>query len=843
MDDLEFLFADEPPLEPDDSENHLGNEPDLPDIPGGADTIREPIHRTNSRHLRDKLSEDELVQKVKTVLACMRTEGLNLPIFLDAVCWGDPKCIADATVRYARTALMTSEELPGVLERCYNPPRPAGERPGGGRQALFNFAVQCISDAIDREMKISATLFLSPPEDLSEEHLTSLDFEDLKVSVQSCAPTLWLIFRRAAYTPLQETRNKHKHPDMVVLNMISQAQYTRSNRRGRVSKIWSIYLKACGLSARAFDALHALGILMSHKWTSNAVGTLSTRAMTTVQKRIHVSPWNISHDNINVALRAFSQRLNNQSHFISGCAYTVWILPDRAALPPEMNRLLQTYRAEHCLEVFEYDLVLYGNEAADDRMQAFDEDYVLRLLLDSPDFADYPHLKDQLFDPPPAVWQLQGGPENAIKPFILETSTKEEASYEGTLNVMADAFRQLLLDAVNEQMRTAIQRIIAWIGDQLTVERLRGLWKYRHEDHNSFDRLDYMIPIFGWFHLVMAFANSIHKQYLGNSAAIGSLRQAFDILKRKGLITQSTKGPFWHNLDEAIHHISEAHFRASWLDMGKVENLAELKSRSPAQLRELASTLIREHASREAVNKIEGMSPRDRDDVYRQWTMFNMDVLPYLQLRQAIKTGDVGRIEDLIPTLLFRFAGGGNPKYTIEMLELLQGLHREWPPGLRDHIREFCWLMSRDGGIDSWLPFDLGQEQNICDIKVNYRSMGPGATMEYMGKVSPAIPALRKVQRHMENQFKTTARGARHGVPDKEKDVAKLTAHYVTSKLHTYTAGRELKTLHASDFVSEGANALERLDTIKNWFNRRTHARATGEDWTEEINDLLLEPL
>ncbi|KAJ6610270.1 hypothetical protein B0H10DRAFT_1811955, partial [Mycena sp. CBHHK59/15] len=70
-----------------------------------------------------------------------------------------------------------------------------------------------------------------------------------------------------------------------------------------------------------------------------------------------------------------------------------------------------------------------------------------------------------------------------------------------------------------------------------------------------------------------------------------------------------------------------------------------------------------------------------------------------------------------------------------------------------------CWLFTRTGGNNSWLPFDLGQEENICDIKasfltyylwVNYRSMGPSATMEYMGKVSPAIPALRKVQRHME---------------------------------------------------------------------------------------------
>jgi hypothetical protein len=103
------------------------------------------------------------------------------------------------------------------------------------------------------------------------------------------------------------------------------------------------------------------------------------------------------------------------------------------------------------------------------------------------------------------------------------------------------------------------------MGDQLTVERLQGLWKYRHEDFNSFDCMDYMIPVFGWFHLVMAFANSLHKQYLGTSAGIGGMRQAFDVLKRKGLVIQSTKGPFWHHLDEAIHHISEAHFRSSWL--------------------------------------------------------------------------------------------------------------------------------------------------------------------------------------------------------------------------------------------------------------------------------------
>ncbi|KAJ6611144.1 hypothetical protein B0H10DRAFT_2224367 [Mycena sp. CBHHK59/15] len=308
---------------------------------------------------------------------------------------------------------------------------------------------------------------------------------------------------------------------------------------------------------------------MSHKWTANAISTLSDRAMEAIRAIIHIFPWVMSHDNLNVALRVFSQRLNNQSHFISRCAYTVWVLPLQAVLPPEMNWGFQIFWAENCSTVFDFSTVLYGNDAADDRMEAFDQHHILQVLLNSPEFSDYLDHTHPLFEAPPPVNHLQ------------------ESSYEGTLNIMNDSFHQLLLNSTDEQQRTALKQIIAWIGDQFTIERLRRLWKYRHEDHNSFDRLDYMIPIFGWFHLVMAFANSIHKQYLGTSASIGSLRQAFEVLKWKGLISQSTKGLFWHNLDEALHHISEAHFHASWLDVRKVENLAELKSKSPEQLRKL----------------------------------------------------------------------------------------------------------------------------------------------------------------------------------------------------------------------------------------------------------------
>lgn len=220
--DLEFLFADEPPLEPDDSDSHLGNEADSFTLSDDEEDNPDPIQVQQSRDRRRRLRDEDIPAKVKKVLDSMRDQGLDLAIFLDAVCWGNEGCTSDASIRYSRTGLMVSDELPGILERCYDPPRTGhrakSKKPAGGRRVLLDFATKCVCDAIDREMKLSAPLFLSPPEDLTEEHLTSLDFDGLKASIQKYAPISWSILRRASYTPEQATRNKHKDPEMVSLN-------------------------------------------------------------------------------------------------------------------------------------------------------------------------------------------------------------------------------------------------------------------------------------------------------------------------------------------------------------------------------------------------------------------------------------------------------------------------------------------------------------------------------------------------------------------------------------------------------------------------------------------------
>lgn len=445
--------------------------------------------------------------------------------------------------------------------------------------------------------------------------------------------------------------------------------------------MFSIYLKFRGLSAKGFDMLHGLGISMSHKWTGNAIERISNAAMEEVVRLMKEFAWLISHDNVQIPFRVFAQRLDNQGEFGDGTAATVYIKRDGAPLPPSANHNLKKQRAEGLLnpitEEFVYDL----GEKSWPRVEKHATYHALRFLLESPEFdlQAYSGKDDPALKALPPVNQLPAGPEHVTLQYLLGTVNIPEASYDDNVRLMEEWYRQLGWKDVSERMRIGLEKVIAWIGDQLTVDRLRGLFKFRAEDENSFERMDFAVLIFGWFHLQMAFANSLHKQYLGTSSGCG-LKQAFELLERKGLGRTLTKGLFHHDLDEALHHVAEAHILEDWLIVSGAESISELKSRSPSELCDLATKLVRDHASSEALDNLDQLPEKKRDEQKRRVVQWNRDILQYIVLDFAIRHRDVGLMEDMLPHLLFRFIGGGNSKYANEILELLQGLHREWPP-------------------------------------------------------------------------------------------------------------------------------------------------------------------
>ncbi|KAL1945287.1 hypothetical protein VTO73DRAFT_2138 [Trametes versicolor] len=811
----------------------------LPSIPP-PQTSASSFYGGYTATFRNSLARDSasIVTRVGNVLEYMRTQNLNLEVFMDAVFWGDPGCTADHKITHERAVFMRSPMLLSVLDRWWHPPT---KETSGGGDAMKNFLVARVGETLVEELEELSSAELRPPENpLSASNLTSVNFRDVGVRIQTTsAPKLWLLLQQLAWSPRQAKENSQKNPFHTILTIITMLAYSRSHKSSRLTMVWSIFLKACGLPARAFDALHALGFVMSHKWTANAFQTIAKDAkvetITDVSVRLRALLG--SHDNLNIPMRVFSQRSHNLNHFISASAATIWILPKEAFLPADISAKTKAARKAAMEQgPFPVKDLCTGELDASKRMKAQNRSRVVRFLLDSPAFANYPYKDDPLFAAPPPVDLLPCGPDHVVKQHILETVEVDESSYDGTDQLMNKIWlEQMGWGSEEEKKRTGMERILVWAGDQLTVDRIRGLARYRHDDPNSFARMEWVEPVFGWFHATMAFANSLHAQYLGTSAGIG-LRKAFETLSRKGLLKQETKGVFWHHLDEALWHVGEANFLALWAEVGGVSSHADLASKSPQDLSDILDMICEKHISREALTRMENQPEAQRDEVKQQMIMLSADLLPYFDLREAMRIGDVGRMEDLLPTLLFRFIGGGNHKYAVEVLELLHKLRREWPEELRSYIRKYCWLVNLTGKRDGFQAVDLAQEHNIKDIKVTWRSFGPGATFAYIQKISPAIPVLRAIKKNVATQFPgLLARGARHGSPSKDKDVERVISMFRESHTLEFDAMRTIKggqADHAPDVVSTGAGQLLEDRIVDRWWTDRSFPKATTEVYT-----------
>ncbi|CDO73373.1 hypothetical protein BN946_scf185013.g6 [Trametes cinnabarina] len=790
------------------------NPPLLPDSTPSPQSTANPFYAQYTHSRRSAIASDQcgftLEQRVECSLEAILAQGLNLEIFLDAIFWGDAACVVNTRVRHERTVFMNSATFPSLLDRWW-----ASERAGRGRAQLQDFVMDRAGHVLEKEITSVVPRFRAGPDPLSQASLTAVNFREFGVQLQNSGgtPYLWRVLQRLACSPRQERENTIKNPFHVILTIISMLSYARSHDSCVLTMIWSIYLKACGLSARAFDALHMLGLTMSHKWTATAFGQIAQAAKVARRRAIRDRPHFGSHDNLNFPMRVFSQRLRHLTHFICASAATIWILPMEALLPPDIATKVREQRRRASASPFSLlDISTNGESTTSSRVAAQARYRVLCFLLESPSFKDYPHRNHPLLAAPPPTDLLPCGAGHVTEQHILETVEVDESSYEGTDELCNKIWLEQMGYTDAEKQRLGREGLL---------------------------RMEWIEPVFGWFHALMAFANSLHTQYLGTSAGIG-LRKVFETLGRKSLLKAETKGVFWHHLDEALWHVGEANFISLWAAVGKVNEISELAKKTPDELVAILDEIVSNHASRNAIENMDSIDIPDsaRDNCKQQAVLFSTDILAYFDLQEAMKIGDVGRMEDLLPTLLYHFLGGGNHKYAVEILELLHKLREEWPDELRQYIRRYCWLVNFTGARDGFLAVDMAQEHNIKDIKVTWRSFGPGATFPYIQKVSPAIPVLRAVKQNIASQFPSVrARGSRHGAPSKDEDMCKLVDMYNGAEVHQVRPGRKIKggpTDNAADFVTNGVMKLMLEGVFERWWSERSFQRATTETYTLE---------
>jgi hypothetical protein len=200
---------DEEPEGSDSEDNSSYHPPDTDSDEMGSDSEAENPNDTST----------ELSEKVHKILDYMNLLGVSLPLFLDALSWGDKGCIRDEKIKAARTALMGSAQLSGILQRWWKPPHTSTKshkaRATGARTTMKKFATSCLAEIFGEEMKAVGRILHSSGGDVTEKDFTGVDFYKIIEEVKEEAPTVWLTLRSASYTPKQERRNTKKDPDKV----------------------------------------------------------------------------------------------------------------------------------------------------------------------------------------------------------------------------------------------------------------------------------------------------------------------------------------------------------------------------------------------------------------------------------------------------------------------------------------------------------------------------------------------------------------------------------------------------------------------------------------------------
>ncbi|KAK7034933.1 hypothetical protein R3P38DRAFT_2435910, partial [Favolaschia claudopus] len=394
---------------------------------GTTDSAESPhVLRTRAlRHTLEQLSEDEIERRMLANLEALKNTGFDLALMLDFLCDGK-YTTRNATIRYARTALMCSDELPNIFRCCLKPPRWSAsakkKRATGGRKGLAPVAVDWCLEVMHKEMDaLGPLLTTDTATDVRAESLTGFTFLELHARMSVVAPTL---------VQFMDSLPRRRSSPVITVTTISQLMYQNNWSNNRLQKTFSIYFKFKGLTAKGFDVLHALGLVMSHSWISKAIRRMSRMTLDELRELVQKYPWVLTYDNAVILFRIFSQRLENLQKLTSGTAATAYLKPGATPLPASANQDLKEQRAANLDSPITIRRVLDLAAVGNKKLRPYYAWLLLAALIHSPDFDLFTYkFKDHtLLRKPPPLNPLPIGKDAKSMQFLLSSVNQPEAS-------------------------------------------------------------------------------------------------------------------------------------------------------------------------------------------------------------------------------------------------------------------------------------------------------------------------------------------------------------------------------------------------------------------------------
>ena len=132
-------------------------------------------------HLNHLRNAGDITARIIKVLQYMDTLRINLPILLWAISWNVEDLISDPYVKFTRTTLMVSKELPTILSHWFKPPRShnQGIRTKAANDVLTGWTLDLLLEKVNHEMKSVGDILEYTKDSLCEETLLGIAFQTL----------------------------------------------------------------------------------------------------------------------------------------------------------------------------------------------------------------------------------------------------------------------------------------------------------------------------------------------------------------------------------------------------------------------------------------------------------------------------------------------------------------------------------------------------------------------------------------------------------------------------------------------------------------------------------------
>lgn len=546
------------------------------------------------------------------VIACydfLVSLDLSVMDFVYSLFWGDEECRQNARLQRARQTFNGDARFTQLLRNMHRPPRTGsgadGKQPAGARAHLEDFAFSCIVRIFKRELEAYEKTTTIETGDIDLAALKSITLAGIFDDINAHAPRLWATLQELMQTADQLRRNTRKTPETMSAIIINMMSFSRSQQQGKIQNLLSMFWKAEGLPVRVFDILNAFGLSMSRGWTDRMTKQLAEKSMEEAREAVLSSAVSIPSDNLRLESHVDSERLHNQSQGVNCTGMSVVELPFR------FKGILDNYQAHAATRERHTDgspkIIGWADLMNLDGLRTihkFSVYLVQSVLFALPELAGLPLRSHDLLKRPDPV---SGLPVQRTRSWALRTVPIDQGSYEGNGLVLEEILRQLHLDTEEQQLRLATSAGLPFPGNLLTGQLQNGLRGLRSEDDNGFDRLDWVLPVHGFFHNRMNFQYAILDNHRGNSAGDGLARE-INALDRRGL-PATAKQPNLHTLDEFLLHFWTASTLENWMSVTETNSIDDLVTwarsiTDPATLLSLSNRIVRDLQSAVGITKL-----------------------------------------------------------------------------------------------------------------------------------------------------------------------------------------------------------------------------------------------